>query len=148
MSDLQSLNALLSLAERERDTSQAACQQAARAAQQAALQAEQLVTYRSEYEQRWTTQFRTAGTMPVVHAYQGFMTRLGQAVAHQDLVIRHAQHQLEEAERVLREHELRVASVRKLIERRQVELRLSADRREQKATDEFAARAHWNRENT
>ena len=38
------------------------------------------------------------------------------------------------------------AEVRKLIERRQAEARLSADRREQKNTDEFASRAAWNRQ--
>ncbi len=141
MSALQPLLALLALAEGERDSSLAACRRAARAAEAAAGQSEQLVTYRSDYEQRWTSQFRTEGTMPVVHCYQGFMTRLGQAVSHQDLVLRKATEQLQAAEQALRQHELRVASVRKLIERRQLELRLSADRRDQKATDEFAARA-------
>lgn len=146
MSALQPLLALLALAERERDASLAARQRAARAAEVATNQASQLVGYRSDYEQRWTTQFRTEGTMPVVHCYQGFMNRLGQAVTHQEQVIRRSTDQLDEAERVLREHELRVASVRKLIEKRQLELRQSTDRREQKATDEFAARANWNRD--
>jgi flagellar FliJ protein len=41
---------------------------------------------------------------------------------------------------------LRVASVRKLVERRQHEQRLGAERRDQKTTDEFAARAAWNRD--
>lgn len=141
MSALQPLFALLALAEAERDTSLAACRRAARALEAASGQSDQLVAYRSDYEQRWSSQFRTEGTMPVVHCYQGFMTRLGQAVSHQDLVLRRAAEQLQAAEQSLRQHELRVASVRKLIDRRQLELRLSADRRDQKATDEFAARA-------
>lgn len=146
MSALQPLLALLALAERERDASLANQQRAARAAEAASNQGQQLTGYRSDYEQRWTTQFRTSGAMPVVHCYQGFMNRLGQAVDHQDQVIQRATARLEEAERVLREHEMRVASVRKLIERRQHELRLGAERRDQKATDEFAARAAWNRD--
>lgn len=146
MSALQPLLALLALAERERDASLAAHQRASRVAEQAATQADQLAGYRSEYEQRWTTQFRTEGTMPLVHCYQGFMNRLGQAVAHQDTVIDRANQQLAEAERVLRQHELRVASVRKLVERRQHEQRVGAERRDQKTTDEFAARAAWNRD--
>ncbi len=141
MTALQPLLALLALAEGERDASLAARQRAAKAAEDASRQANQLVSYRSDYEQRWTTQFRTEGTMPVVHCYQGFMNRLGQAVSHQDQVILRAAEQLAAAEQVLRHHEMRVASVRKLIERRQLELRLSLDRREQKATDEYAARA-------
>ena len=144
MTALQPLLALLALAERERDASLARHQHAARAAQAAAAQSDQLLGYRSDYEQRWTTQFRTTGAMPVVHCYQGFMDRLGQAVAHQDSVIQRTQAQLAQAEQVLRQHELRVASVRKLIGRRELDARLSADRRDQKATDEFAARAAWN----
>lgn len=144
MTTLQPLLALLALAEQERDASLAQHQRAVRAAQAAAAQSDQLLGYRSDYEQRWTTQFRTTGAMPVVHCYQGFMNRLGQAVAHQDAVIQRSQQQLAQAEQLLRQHELRVASVRKLIGRREHELRLSADRRDQKATDEFAARAHWN----
>ncbi len=145
MSALQPLLALLALAEAERDRSLAECRQAARAAEIAAQQADQLIGYRSDYEQRWTTRFRTEGTMPVVHCYQGFMNRLGQAVSHQDQVIRTAAERLAAAEQSLRQHELRVASVRKLIERREQEMRLSADRREQKSTDEFAARAALHR---
>ncbi len=146
MSALQPLFALLALAERERDQSLAAHQRAARAAEQASAQAQQLLGYRSDYEQRWTTQFRTEGSMPVVHCYQGFMSRLGQAVAHQDTVIERAHQHLAAAEQVLRQHELRVASVRKLIERRSLEQQRLAQRRDQKATDEFAARATWQRD--
>ncbi|WP_418315332.1 flagellar export protein FliJ [Piscinibacter sakaiensis] len=145
MSALQPLFALLAVAEGERDQSLAECRRAARAAEIASQQADQLLGYRSDYEQRWTTRFRTEGSMPVVHCYQGFMNRLGQAVSHQDQVIRHAAAQLAAAEQLLRQHELRVASVRKLIERRELEMRLSSDRREQKASDEFAARAMANR---
>jgi flagellar FliJ protein len=58
----------------------------------------------------------------------------------------HAQAALDHAKLKLRDGEIRVASVRKLIERRQAEARLSADRREQKNTDEFAQRAAWNRQ--
>lgn len=143
MSALQPLLALLALAERDRDQSLAAHQRALRAAEQASAQAQQLIGYRSDYEQRWTTQFRSEGAMTVVHCYQGFMNRLGQAVAHQDTVIERSRQQLAAAEQRLREQELRVASVRKLIERRSLEQQRLTERREQKATDEFAARARW-----
>jgi flagellar FliJ protein len=74
------------------------------------------------------------------------MDRLTQAVEQQQRVVVHAQAALDQAKLKLRDGEIRVASVRKLIERRQAEARLSSDRREQKATDEFAARAAWNRQ--
>jgi flagellar FliJ protein len=103
-----------------------------------------LVTYRREYEQRWAHQFRTDGRMELVNCYRGFMERLTQAVEQQRRVAMQTEIQLEEAQLALRDGEIRVASVRKLIERRVADVRVAVDRREQKATDEFAARAAWN----
>jgi len=143
MNPLQPLMALLAQTERERDEAWTQAQQAAQAQQTAAGQAEQLLTYRREYEQRWSAQFRTEGRMELVHCYQGFMDRLTQAVEQQQRVAEHAAVQVERARVVLCEHEIRVASVRKLIERRRQELRLSADRIEQKQSDEFGSRMAW-----
>eukprot|EP01035_Chromulina_nebulosa_P051725 gene51725-70478_t len=50
MSILQPLMTLLGQVERERDDLALACQRAAQAQQTAATQAEQLLTYRREYE--------------------------------------------------------------------------------------------------
>ncbi|WP_372527671.1 flagellar export protein FliJ [Piscinibacter sp.] len=144
MNPLQPLLALLAQTERERDAAWGHAQQAAQAQQTAAAQAEQLLTYRREYEQRWGTQFKSEGRMELVLCYRGFIDRLTQAVDQQQRVAQHATGQMERAREVLRDHEIRVASVRKLIERRSHELRLSADRAEQKQTDEFGARTAWN----
>jgi flagellar FliJ protein len=73
------------------------------------------------------------------------MQRLTMAIDQQQRVVVHAQGRVERLLQLLREQEMRVASVRKLLERRLQELRLVADRREQKQTDEFAARAAWSR---
>jgi flagellar protein FliJ len=143
MNPLQPLMALLAQTERERDEAWAVTQQAAQAQQNAAAQADQLLTYRREYEQRWSAQFRTEGRIELVHCYRGFMERLNQAVEQQKRVAEHAAAQLERARAALAEQEMRVASVRKLIERRRQELRLSADRAEQKQTDEFGSRMAW-----
>lgn len=143
MNPLQPLMALLAQTERERDEAWARAQQAAQAQQNAAAQCEQLLTYRREYEQRWSAQFRTEGRIELVHCYRGFMDRLTQAVEQQQRVAAHAATQLEQARAALAEQEMRVASVRKLIERRRQELRLSADRIEQKQTDEFGSRMAW-----
>lgn len=145
MNPLQPLMTLLGQCERERDELALACQQADMAHRRAAEQASQLVIYRSEYEQRWSLQFKTDGRMELVNCYRGFMERLTHAVEQQQAVVTHAQAQLERTRLALRDGEIRVASVRKLIERRVAEARLSADRRDQKATDEFAQRAAWNR---
>lgn len=137
----QALNILLERAEAERDDALAKLQELQRQAEAAQAQAQQLGQYRSDYQQRWTQQFARQTTIDIVGHYQNFGQRLDQAIAQQGAVSQFAQQRVERAREALRDLELRVASVRKLIERRQSELRRSAQRREQKATDEQAARA-------
>ena len=144
MNPLQPLMALLAQTERERDAAWADAQRTAQAHQAAQSQAEQLLTYRREYEQRWGAQFKSEGRMELVHCYRGFVERLSQAVDQQQRIAQHADAQLVRAREALLQHEVRVASVRKLIERRAKELRVSVDRLEQKQTDEFGARSAWN----
>jgi len=145
MPDLQPLLLLLGQHERQRDAALAEHQRATQASLAAIAQAEQLHTYRREYEQRWAEQFKREGQIELVRCYQSFMERLTQAVNQQTLMAEHAAQQLESAVVALREAELRCASVRKLIERRTVERRLADERRDQKLTDEQATRAAWNR---
>ena len=145
MTDLQPLTLLLGQHERQRDAALAEHQRAQQASAAAAAQSEQLHTYRREYEQRWSEQFRREGKIELVRCYQSFMERLTQAVDQQARAAEHAARQVENAMLALRECELRCASVRKLIERRTHEQRLAADRRDQKQSDEFAARVAWNR---
>lgn len=144
MNSLQPVMALLGQAERERDALAADGQRATAAQRTAAAQLDQLVTYRREYEKRWAHQFRTDGRMELVNCYRGFMERLTHAVEMQRQMALQADAALEHARLALRDAEVRVASVRKLIERRVAEVRIAGDRREQKACDEFAARATWN----
>jgi flagellar FliJ protein len=143
MNALQPLMALLAQTERERDNAWVEAQRAAQAQQNAAAQVDQLLAYRREYEQRWSTQFKSEGRIELLHCYRGFMERLSQAVEQQQRIAQQAAVQCERARATLAEHEVRVASVRRLIERRSQELRLSADRAEQKQTDEFGSRLAW-----
>jgi flagellar FliJ protein len=145
MNSMQPLLTLLAQTERERDDALSAHQRAVAAHQAAVEQAEQLLAYRREYEQRWGDQFSRQGSIELVRCYQSFTTRLTQAVDHQQRSAQYAARQVETAREALLEQEMRVASVRKLIERRMQEAQLSSDRRDQKLTDEFAARAAWNR---
>ncbi len=145
MNDLQPLIALLAQTESERDTALAHHQRIQSAHQAAQAQAAQLVDYRRDYEQRWGERFASAGHIELVTSYHGFMNRLTQAVDHQARVAEQASAQLDRAGAALVEQELRVASVRKLIERRVQELQRRGERREQNQLDELASRAAWNR---
>jgi flagellar FliJ protein len=60
-------------------------------------------------------------------------------------VANHADQRQVRAREALRQAELRVAALRQLIARRQAEAAKAVQRREQRATDEFAARAHLRR---
>jgi flagellar protein FliJ len=141
---LDPLMALLGQAERERDDALAAMQRANEAHLAAQSQADQLLAYRGEYEARFKEQFSRKSSIEILQCYQGFSARLGQAIDQQQHIAGHAALRLEQSRDSLRNQEMRVASVRKLLERRVQELRLAADRRDQKQTDEFAARAAWN----
>lgn len=137
------LMALLGQAERERDAAVALMQQASEAFAAAQNQAEQLVLYRSEYEGRFREQFSKNSSVSILQCYQGFSSRLTQAIEQQKQIAVYAERKVAEAKQGLLDQEMRVASVRKLLERRITEQRLAADRRDQKQTDEFAARAAW-----
>jgi flagellar FliJ protein len=143
--DLSSLALLLAQAERERDEALAE-QFRAEAARRAAVdQAEQLVAYRRDYERRWSAEFCRDGKIELVRCYQGFMQRMTQAVEQQERIAAHAATQAERAEAIVRGHELRVAGLKKLLERRLREREVVAARRDQKESDDRAVRAAWSR---
>ena len=100
--------------------------------------------YRRDYERRWSSEFSRSGGIDIVHCYQGFITRLGQAIDQQTRITQHAAQRLAGAE-ARGGQELRVASVRKLMERRDQEQRSVDNRREQNRVDEQAARLLWGR---
>jgi flagellar FliJ protein len=143
MNQLQPLTALLAQTERQRDLALADQMKAQAAADAAQQQAEQLLAYRREYEQRWNAQFTQSGSIELVRCYQGFMERLTQAVEQQVRAARQANAALTRAVDVVREREVQVAAVRALVERRMAEGRTAARRHEQRETDELAARVAW-----
>ena len=74
MTSLQPLVALLAQTERQRDLALADHLKAQSLRDAAHAQAEQLVAYRREYEQRWSAQFCQQGRIELVRCYQGFIT--------------------------------------------------------------------------
>jgi flagellar FliJ protein len=140
---LQTLGVLLEHAETERDEALRDMQDAKARADQAQAQADQLDQYRRDYQQRWNSQFARQGTMDIVMCYQSFGTRLDQAIAHQAQVVSHANSRITIARELLTQRELRVLSVRKLMERRRHEALSRLARQDQKSTDEQASRAGW-----
>ena len=145
MNDLNPLAALLAQSERQRDLALADQLKAKNDSDNAASQVLQLRDYRRDYEQRWSAQFCKEGQIQLVLCYQGFMTRLNEAIEQQTLAAELASVRHEQAVVTVRGHELQLASVRRLIERRLVERRGEVDRSDQKQTDELASRMAWSR---
>ena len=145
MTPLQPLIALLAQTERQRDLALADQVKAQGASDAAQAQADQLLNYRREYEQRWHAQFCHEGRIELVRCYQGFVERLTQAVDQQARHAQVAKTQLERATATVREHELKLAAVRKVVDQRLAESRRAGERIDQKQTDELAARVAWSR---
>lgn len=146
-SRLDLLHTLLEREQRRRDEALLAWQQAGRQAEQAREQASALGTYRSQYHQRWSAQFTQAAPIEIVRCYQGFVGRLDQAISTQAAQVQQAEQRHRLAHDKLRQRELKVATVRRMIERRQAALLLAAQRRDQKASDEAAQRLGWAQRN-
>lgn len=138
---LPPLFTLLKQIEQERDRVLGTEQQARRALDSSRAQEAQLEQYRREYEARWQLQARQKQAVEVMHCYQNFMRQLQRAVDFQQQRTARAQASTEQARAARLALEIRVASVRKLIERRQHEAAQAAHRTEQKASDEQAARS-------
>jgi len=140
--NLESLAVLLQQAEAARDAAELELQRALATLQAAQAQLHELITYRAEYERRYAAQFaRGASGIDIVRCYQGFMQRLAQAIAQQTRVVEHSQVRLEATREPLRRHELQVASIGKLIERRVEAQQRDERQREQRQADEVAARS-------
>jgi len=139
---MHTLHLLLEREEAERDRWLQRLQQAEEALRRAQSQTDMLLTYRDEYRQRWGAQFARGASVPLVQCYQGFVARLDQAIAEQQRQLQAETGRAAQTRDALAAQQVRVASVRKLIERRASDAQQRAGRHEQKHTDEIAARTH------
>ncbi len=140
-STLSPLLLVLEAAEKARDAAVADLERARKAYEAARQQSQALIDWRREYQERWQSQFRQTGGMEIMRCYQDFMQRLGEAVSDQDKRVEQAHVYMARCREQLIERERKVAAVTQLLERRQAELQIAQNRRDQKATDEMAARA-------
>ena len=147
MKRLALLHTLLERERKRRDEQLAQVGNAVANAEAQRQQADGLTSYRADYCQKWSAQFRQSAQMEILRSYHGFLARLDQAISQQQSVVEHAQRMVEVQRQRLVEREIRVATVERLIKRREALLAKVADRRDQKNLDELAqrlssARAH------
>jgi flagellar protein FliJ len=135
------LATLLEQAESQRNTALAAFNQARARRDDARTQASELEAYRRDYSARWNQQFQRDGAAhEVMRSYHQFAGRLDLAISQQAQALAICEQALVRANDMLAAHELRVASVRKLIERRVHDARALHAQREQRASDDLRAR--------
>ena len=141
----QSLLTLLEQAERARDEGQAALQQAEQSARDLQEQAQQLTQYHSEYDARNPARNGRAAPIELLRCHLGFMQRLQQAQAQQQAQLHAAQQRVTQRIQALVGLEMRVAAIRKLLERREKEQRTVKQRQEQRGNDEASQQRAWSR---
>ena len=139
MSTLNALTVAVEVASRKRDEARRLLQDAQGAQQAAQDQLNQLQGYARETEGRWGMRADAAVQPEVMFHHYQFMDRLGHAAGLQTSVVNEHASRVQEATRMLLEAELRLASLRKVVEKRQQENERQQMRREQKQTDERAA---------
>jgi flagellar FliJ protein len=136
------LTTLRELAERQRDAARAQLMQAEAQSNRALAQLDQLRAYEADYRSRTPGAAGVAAPIELLRCHQGFMGRMDQALGQQREALRRADAELLRRRQLLHQAELKLASVERLIARREAERQRLAQRREQRQTDESALQRH------
>jgi len=139
MSSLKSLSLAIDLATLTRDQAMAQWQNTLRAQAHGLDQMSQLQQYAGETEQRWTQAAQHSTGPELLHHHYQFMGRLYQAITLQEGTLDAASQRVAMAKRRQVETEVRLASLKKLMDKKRMEQNQQHQRLEQKHMDEFAA---------
>lgn len=142
MSQFRSLELAIELATRQRDGQARKHAQAQRNLEFAHNQMAQLKGYAGETDARWTGGGLQQLTAEMVQHHYQFRARLEGAVELQVGVIANMQAQVQKAHAVLLQAEYKLAGLRQVLGSRRAVVDQKLQRREQRATDEFAAQSH------
>lgn len=142
--DTRALQVLLEREEATRDQAAAELGRAREHLRQAEVRSGMLEDYRRDFVTRWSEHFRReAATPQLLQHHHSFSARLNDAQAQQKMLVGRSEASVQRCQATLVQSEMRVAAVRKLIERRIADHDRLQQRREQKLNDEFAQRAGW-----
>lgn len=143
MSKFRALELAIELATRQRDEQARRHAQAQKTLQFAHGQLNQLQNYSSDTDARWVGGHAVNLSVELVKHHYQFMDRLQHAVGQQQGVIANLERQLVNAHQMLLKAEYRLAGLKQVLAGRHAELHVVQQRREQRATDEFAAMRHF-----
>ena len=142
MTKPNALSVAVEMATRQRDEARRVLQHAQGAQRAAQDQLQVLQGYAQETENRWGMRAQSTVAPEVMFHHYHFMGRLDHAAGLQSGVVDDHAQRVALAQQQLRDAEVRLASLRKLLEKRQMEALQAQARRDQKMTDERAALRH------
>jgi len=140
MADISALNTLIELATTEVDDAAVRLGRAVRAVEEAKQKLDLLSGYRDDYAQRFQNTMATGFTPMAYRNFQGFMDKLDQAINGQQQLVRDAEWRVEKERGAWRESERKRISYDALATRAKSAAEQKIAKREQKQTDEQAAR--------
>lgn len=142
MSELKSVVLAVDMATRVRDDAGKVLLRAQRKWRGALDQIEQLESYAADTESKWSVTAQVRAVPEAVRNYYQFMDRLQQAIDLQRDVIADLQREIAAAKVALLDAEIRIASLNRLLSKKQTSIGRQQAGREQRQLDEFAAMQH------
>ena len=140
MADISALNTLIELATTEVDDAAVRLGRAVRAVEEAKQKLTLLAGYRDDYANRFQNTMADGFTPMAYRNFQGFMDKLDQAINGQQQVVGDAEYRVEQERSNWRESERKRISFGALATRAKTAADQKVAKREQKQTDEQAAR--------
>lgn len=141
---MKTVQLAITLATDQRDQQLGLVVQARQASQFAQDQMLQLESYAADTEARWSALARVRANAELMRHNHHFMARLHQAMGLQRQTVAALKDELRVAGKRLLAAELRLASLKQVLQKRQGAASKLLARREQKQMDEFAALQHRN----
>lgn len=136
---LKSVALAIELATAKRDQAGRVLAQLERSHAFALGQLAQLQDYAAETDIKWTAAAQVNATPELMRHHYQFMGRLSQAIELQKDAIYHSDCKLTAAKKQLLDADLKLASLKLILAKKQADLTRLQSRREQKQMDEFAA---------
>ena len=141
-SNLKTLQKVVEIAEKRRKDALLLLGQQQREWQIANEQMVQLEAYAQEAEQRWELRSGVGVDAAMLHHHRHFMQKIQHAMEFQRGVMRDRQQRVDHGQAQVFAAERDVAGLRKFAERKEQAIQLTAQRQEQKTTDEMALNIH------
>ena len=139
MSGVKVVLLAIDLETRKRDQASGVLKNAQQAYLFAQNQMSQLETYATETESRWMANAQNSTTPELMRHHYQFMDRLHYAINLQKGVLENSSRKVDTAKQLVLDVEFRLASLKQVLKKKNVEINALQNKREQKQMDEFAA---------